>query len=438
MKKVTVEEFQKLRVHNQNVMAKTSGTLDKKDVRDMYERSMDAFGDQIVQTRMGRLQDAYGRNIAPYDVSLDEALKVFYGVDMLTYMKQMDIHMGTDTLASAAKRFGNDNLTNFGLTGLLVKHSEFDGLNNTGDINTSHRFIIPELIMAAIRTDYEHTSMYRNWIATEQNISQMKITMPIIKRGSATPRKLGEGESIPFGTVRFGQKEATVYKIGIGFKITDELVEQSSLNMLFNFLGEVGTDMSIGADVEAINILINGEQSDASESAPVVGVGSTVTGYTYKDLKRVVARMERLKRNVTRVITGETDGLDIALLEEFKGFAGDTKLGNINGILAKILTLANDIWIMPSNQVMLLDPNKAMAKLKYRGMKTETRRNPQNQEEELFVSDHIGFAILRRDARVILDKSVTYNATAGQTGGFPTYMDVDARINNAFKNLQGI
>ena len=125
------------------------------------------------------------------------------------------------------------------------------------------------------------------------------------------------------------------------------------------------------------------------------------------------------------------------MLEQFKGFAGDTKLGNINGIMAKVLSLANDIWVMPSNQVMLLDPTKAMAKLKYRGMKTETRRNPQNQEDELFVSDHIGFAILRRDARVILDKSVAYNSTAGETGGFPTYMDVDSRINNAFKNLQG-
>lgn len=437
MKKVTVEEFKKLRVHNANVMDKKTGTLDKKDVRDMYERSMDAFVNQIVQTRMGRLQDNFGRNIAPYDLSLDEALSAFYGINMLTYMKQMDIHMGTDTLASAAKRFGNDNLTSFGLDGLLVKHSEFDGLNTTGDINTAHRFIIPELIMAAIRTDYEHSSMYRNWIATEQNITQMKITMPIIKRGAATPRKLGEGESIPFGTVRFGQKEATVYKIGIGFKITDELVEQSSLNMLFTFLGEVGTDMSIGADVEAVNVLINGEQSDASESAPVVGVDATGTGFTYKDLKRVVARMERLKRNVTRVITGEDDGLDIALLDEFKGFSGDTKLGNINGILAKILSLANDIWVMPSNQIMVLSPTKAMAKLKYRGMKTETRRNPQNQEEELFVSDHIGFAMLRRDARVIVDKSVTYDPVAGQTGGFPLYMDVDARINNAFKNIQG-
>jgi hypothetical protein len=146
--------------------------------------------------------------------------------------------------------------------------------------------------------------------------------------------------------------------------------------------------------------------------------------------------MERLKRVVNRLITGENDGLDVSLLEEFKGFAGDTKLGNLNGILGKVLSLANDIWVMPSNQIMLLDPAKAMVKLKYRGMKTESRRNPQNQEDELFVSDHIGFAILRRDARVIIDKSVAYSATIGATGGFPTYMDIDSRISTAFKALQ--
>lgn len=435
MKKVTVEEFKKLRQHNANVMAKSAGSLQNTEVRDLYERSLAAFVKQIADTRMGRMFDKFGRPIAAYDVSFNEALKEFFGVDTATWLKQMEIHVGTDTLASTAKAFGNDNLTLTGLQDMLVKHSSFDGVNTTADIDSAHRWIIPELILAAIRTDYEHAAMYRNWIATEQNITQPKAIMPIIKRGAATPRKLGEGESIPFGTVRFGQKEAKVFKVGIGFKITDELIDQSSINLLFQFLGEVGTDMSIASDVHALDVLINGEQEDGSESSPVIGVETNGT-FAYRDLKRVVARMERLKRMVTRIITGEDDGLDIALLDEFKGFPGDTKLGNLNGIMGKILALANDIFVMPSNQVMMLDPKKAMAKLKYKGMKTETRRNPQNQEEELFVSDHIGFAVLRRDGRAIIDKSVDYDPVAGNTGGFPTYMDIDSRLATTFKFLQ--
>lgn len=436
MPKLTNEQFKNLRTHNANVMNGAQGSLNHSEVRSFYENSVGEFVASVVKTRSGKMFDTFGRPIAANDVSLDAALKMYYGVDLNTWMKQMEIYGKSDTLFTMARRFGVDNLTAGSMEGLLVQHSEFDGLNTTDDIDKSFRWLIPEVVLAAIRTDYEASSMHNNWIASTQNLTQRTAKMPIIKRGNATPRRIGEGESIPFGTISFGEKGIEVYKVGTGFKITDELVEASSLNLLFNFLGEVGTDMSLASDVEALNVLVNGDQESGAESAPVIGVG-TIGTVAYKDLKRVVARMERLKRMVTRIITGEEDGLDIALLQEFKGFAGDTKLGNLQGLMGKVLSLANDIYIMPDDQVMMLAPAKAMTKLQYRGMKTERRRNPQTQEDELFVSDYIGFGILRRDGRVIIDSSIAYSATAGATGAFPTYMDIDKRLATQFKNLQG-
>jgi len=426
------EKWAKLRTHNSNVMkGDFVGTLDPKDVRGAYEESFSEFVQGIIQTRLGRSEDKKGLPIPAYDLSFDQALKHAYGVDMKTYFKQMEIFMGTDTLARVAQRFGNDNLTSSVVQGALIRHSQFDGLNNTSDINSEWRFIIPEMIMAAIRTDYEASSLHANWIATTQTVNARDIKMPFIKRGNATPRKIEQAESIPFGTVAFGQKSATLYKVGIGFKMTDELVDQSSLDMLFNFLGEVGTDMSIASDVEALTVLVNGEQADGSESCPVIGTENG-SSFAYKDIKRGVSRLERLKRPVTRILYGEEDGLDINVLDQFKGFAGGTTLGQINGLMGKIISLQEDVYVMPSNQLMLLAPTKAMAKLKWKGMKTETRRNPQTQEEEIFVSDYIGFAILRRDGRLILDKSKAWSGNK-----FPDYMDIDSRINVSFKSLQG-
>ena len=432
MSKVTVEKLNKVRTHNANIMARKSGTMKENDVIEIYEQSFEDLVKNIIMTRNGRNQDKNGRNIPAYDVSFDEALKYAYGVDHKTYLRQMEVFMESDSIASAAKRFGNDNLNAFSLQEALVKHSQFDGLNTTGDISSEWRFIIPEMILTAIRVDYEGSSFHNNWIATTQNVTSRDIKMPYIKRGNAVPRKLAQGESIPFGTVRFGQKAAELYKVGIGFKLTDELVDQSSIDMLYTFLGEVGIDLSIGADSEALNVLINGEQADSSESAPVIGVGNTTTGFTYKDIKRGASRMERLKRAVTRVLYGEDDGLDIALLDQFKGFAGGTKLGQINGMMGKILSLQEDVFVMPDDQLMLLSPSRCMAKLRWKGLKTETRRNPQNQEEELFVSDYIGFAILRRDGRLIIDKSIEF-----ASNGFPTYMDIDSRLAETFKSIQG-
>lgn len=444
------EKLSKLREHNHALYKGDKvGTLKETEVTSAYEENLESFAKQVLEARQGKLVDEYGRKLSPNDISLPVALSACFGIiapekgergeqltskqkDMFVikhFLKQMQVFSGSDTLFSTAQRFGNDNLTVSGLESLLVKHSEFDAVNNTNQINPDFRFIIPELILAAIRVDYEAAAQYQNWIANTVNISQRKITMPQILRGSAIPKKVGEAESIPFGTVKFGQKEATVYKVGTGFKITDELVESSTLDLLFEFLGEVGIEMSIGADAQAAAILINGEQASGIESAPVVGVDDTTDGITFLDIKRVITRMLRLKRNANRILTGENDGIGISLLDEFKGFAGDKVLMSITNMFGIPANLQNDVFPMPNNQVMFLAPNDAMIRLQYRSMKTERRRNPQTQTDELFVSDYIGFAIKRRDGRVILDKSLAFASY-----GFPAYMDVDSRINQAFKS----
>lgn len=452
--KTQKEKLEKLREHNTAVYRGDKvGTLKKTEVTEAIQSSLEDFAREVVETRQGKMQDRYGRSLPAYDVTFAEALTDYFGVQVSDkdrfslplskkqkevavirqFLRQNEVSLGVDSLFSTAQRFGNDNLSATSLHNLMVAHSQFDALNNTGQIPSDYRFIIAELVLAAIRLDYEAGSQHSSWIASTVNISQKKVDMPQIKRGNAVPRKIGEAESIPFGTVRFGKKSADVFKVGIGFKITDELVEASSLDMMFEFLGEVGTEMAISADVEASRVLLNGEQDSLAESAPVIGV--TTTGqYKFKDLKRAISRLTRLKRNVSRVITGEEDGIDISLLDEFKGFAGDTKLSNLNSILGVPASLANDVFVMPSNQILLLAPEQAMFKLQYRSMKTEERRNPQTQENELFVSDHVGFAIKRRDARLIIDKSLSFGAP--DNASFPSYMDVDARIAQAFKTIQ--
>lgn len=449
--KTAQEKLAKLREHNTAMYRGDKvGTLKKTEVQEAIETNLENFSKEVIQTRQGRVQDRHGRHLPAYDVSFAEALTDYFGIQspdkdrfgvsltkkqkevavIRQFLRQMDVSLAGDTLASTAQRFGNSNLTATSLQNLMVAHSQFDALNNTSQIPSDYRFIIAELVLAAIRLDYEGGSQHNNWIAQTVNISQTKVTMPQIKRGAAVPRKIGEAESIPFGTVRFGKKDAEVFKVGIGFKITDELVEASTLDMMFEFLGEVGTEMSIAADVQASTVLLNGEQASLAESAPVIGV-ETTNQFKFKDLKRGISRLTRLKRNVSRILTSETDGIDLSLLDEFKGFSGDTRLANLNSILGVPASLANDVFVLPSNQILLLAPSEAMFKLQYRSMKTEERRNPQTQETELFVSDYIGFAIKRRDGRLLIDKSLAFSGN-----GFPSYMDIDTRISTAFKNLQ--
>lgn len=447
--KITREQFKKLSLHNLSVsMGDKDGRLIEKDVVDYTIDTLPDFVNQLQILRFGSEIDSKSRKIPLKDVSLAESLCKFYGFAMpdrdiynmplskkqkemfviQKFLRNLDVYM-SDSLHSVAKVYGDDNLSVASLNKMLLEHSTFQAPMNTTSIDASYRFLIPELILSAIRIDYEAASQHMNWISGITNISQREVTMPHIKRGNSGVRKIGEAESIPFGTVSFGKKKASVYKVGTGFKITDELVDSTPLSLLFQFLGEVGVDMSIGADVEAYTILRNGEQVNGDESAPVIGVNATGT-HGFKDLKRGYSRMKRLGKNANRLITGEESGIDISSLTQFEGFNGGTNIANMNTILGVPPILNNDIFVMPSDEIMLLDPTTAMTKLQYRGIRTEERRNPQTQEMEMFVSDHIGFAIVKRDSRLVIDNSVLIGSQ-----GFPAYMDIDARISEAFKTM---
>lgn len=429
MPKVDKKKLQNLRTHNANISAGKAGTMSRSEVRDTLEKDMENFVGSILRTRFGLRQDAKGNDIPAQDISLSQAVKEAYGVEKEVWLAQLGLHPNSVSLTRAAQMLGNDHLTSRSLEELLISHSEL--ANVTSDVPADYRFIIPELIMDAIRIGYEGATLHQNWISSTTQLSQDEVKMPHIKRGNMVPRKIGEAESIPFGSLQFGQKSASTFKIGIGFKVTDELVLQSKINMVAEAMSEVGVDMSIGADVEALNILINGEQTDGSESAPVIGVADTQNGVDYIDLIRATARMRRLKMAPERLISNEEESIEINLLPEFKGFDGIAKLAVLNSLTKRLPDFTNDLFVMPDNQVMLLHKAGAMYKFRFQQYKIERRRNPQTQEDEMFVSDSLGFGIKKRDSRLIIDGDLAFSAN-----GFPSYMDIDSRINQAFRTVQ--
>lgn len=425
-------ELSKLRRHNREVAAGNAGTEDVNDVRETVEETLVDFTKQVQKIRKGQAQDRKGNKLAPHDISLEQAVKNYYGFkDVNQFLVSLDVHARSHGFQELARRFGVDGINKESMERMLLAHSEsFANPMGTTEIDSAFRFIIPEIFTNAIRLGYQHASLHQNWIGGTQNLSTETLKMPFILRGDGMPSKVNEGANIPMGSIAFGKKEVTVFKIGTGFKITDELLMASTLDLLSIFLSEVGNDMAIGADSQAFSVLINGEQADGSESAPVVGVDNTTNGFAYKDIKKVFTRMKRLNQPANRIVAGEDDGINITGIDRFEGFQGQTRLASIRSIIGVPEVFDIDTYVLPANKILYVNQNRAMIKLQYRGMMTERRRNPQNQTEELYISDWINFAIVKRDARVVQDKSVTIGASP-----FPSYMDVDARINQAYQSI---
>lgn len=292
----------------------------------------------------------------------------------------------------------------------------------------SVRFLVPEIIRDALRLGLRRSPIWADNVAAEQTVSQLSFTQPHLNMSDAAPKYVGEAETIPTGTISFGQKTVKIRKMGKGIKIPDEVKNYVSLNVVAIYLQDFGVKLGQALDTLMIDVLINGEQTDGSESAPVVGV-DTVNTLTYKDLLRVWIRMARIGRVPLSIIAGEAIAIDTLNLTEFKtnqfGTRGAVGVPTSNALEIKTPIPAKTQYYVhgsvPEDQSIIIDPAAAIIKYNAQPLLVETERIVSNQTEATYATLTTGFGIVFRDARVIVDRSLDIDSVT-----FPSYMDVDA------------
>jgi hypothetical protein len=291
--------------------------------------------------------------------------------------------------------------------------------------DSAYRWLIPEIYREALRLGLRKSPIYPSLIAGEQGVTQVKVTMPAINMSEAVPARVGVAETIPIGNVSFDQKSVTIYKIGRGIKVPDEVRQYVALNLVSIFLQDFGVKMSMGLDALAINTLLNGDQADGSDSIATVGVANTTDGLVYKDLLKVWVRGARLGKNFTTMVSGEAMAIDILdLLTTTRVFG--TARANVN--IKTPIPQNSDLFIhgnVATDKVIVVDKSDALIKLNAQPLLVETERIVSNQTEETYASITTGFATIFRDSRLVLDRSVTSD--------FPTWMDPTSQENVIFK-----
>lgn len=331
----------------------------------------------------------------PKDVSFEEFIKEKFQVNLDSFVNDLGIDPAVDTVQN---------------------------LITTPDVDV--RWIIPEVFRTALLLGYRAAPIYPNIIAAEEQMRGLEHIMPHLNMSDANPHYVGEGETIPLGTISYGQKTVRIYKIGRGIKLTDEVVSYSSLNLVNIFMRDFGVKLGHATDVLSIDCLINGEQSDGSESAPVVGVDTTGS-LTYKDLLTIWVRMGRLGRIPNTLIGGETVAVDTLNLSEFKTPVMGVPRENL--VLKSPVPQKTNFFVhgnVPANQAIIVDPTAALIKFNGWPLKVESERIVSNQTEAFYVTLQTGFAKLFTDASLIVDRSKDIASNA-----LPSAMDVDSEQN---------
>jgi hypothetical protein len=311
--------------------------------------------------------------------------------------------------------------------GIDPNQTSVASLMTMSDMDESYRWLIPEIFRDAARLGLRNRPIYPDLIRGEENISQMQLTMPDIKMSDALPKKLNELETITTGTMSFGSKTVKISKMGIGFDISDEAMRYSSLNMLAIYLEDVGALLGMGLDTMMIETIINGDQAGGGDSIATIGVDTTST-LAYKDLVRSWIRMQRIGNRPTAMIAGENLGIDVMLMDEFRQNSGLNNLTpQISINLKTALPKAQDMYVhgaVPANKIIMLSKDNGLIKLNSSALRVETERNAKRQFDSFYLTVTTGFATLKRDARLMIDRSLAFGSN-----GFPAFFDVDAREN---------
>lgn len=335
----------------------------------------------------------------PIDVDLQEFIQKKWGISMDTLYLDLGIDPSIDTLEN-----------------IFTLPDE------------SVRFLVPEIIRDALRLGLRKAPIWKNLIAAEQTVKNPAITIPHINMSEATPRKVGEAETISTGMISFGQKTLKLTKIGRGIKIPYEVRNYVSINVVSIFLQDFGVKLGHGIDALMIDVLLNGEQGDGSESAPVVGI-LTPTTLVFADLLKVWVRLARLGRAPDSIIAGEDMALTTLNLTEFKtNSLGGTSPSGVpsatNMQLQTPIPNTTKYYIhgsMPADQQMIVDSSAAIIKYNSQPLLVESEKIVSNQTEATYATLTTGFGIVFRDARVVVDETLDISSN-----GFPDYMDVDA------------
>ena len=288
-------------------------------------------------------------------------------------------------------------------------------LTSSGDL----KYLAAEIIRQYILEGMNTTSTYLDLVAGVESVDQMVITTPWAKMLDEAPEGTGEAETIAEAGMTWGTKSVTMRKKAKAIKISDELLLTCKIPVLGYFLRRFGVALAAGLYVDGVNNLIIGDQTDNSDSAPVIGTDNPGV-VEYGDYLNVWIRGSRIFANYNNMLCSEVGAKSTLSLPEFKAQqytgAAMVNLKPKNRIVPSEMPffIANQLG---DGQRLLFDKPQAQIMLVFRPLLVESERIIMRQINGTACSIIAGYASLFRWAKIIIDSSQTF-----ASAGFPDYM----------------
>jgi hypothetical protein len=173
-------------------------------------------------------------------------------------------------------------------------------------VSSARKFYMDPVNRGAVQGTF-----YPDLIIREIPVPQPQAIVPKIDLSDAALASSNEAATIEEGSITYSTKTVTIAKRAKAIKITDEAVMFSSLSLLQIFLEDFGRLFGNTLNNDAVTTIINGEQSDLSEAATVIGVENTTNGITWFDLTRVAIQFGLIGQVGTQIIGNSTTAIEL-------------------------------------------------------------------------------------------------------------------------------
>ena len=289
----------------------------------------------------------------------------------------------------------------------------------TGEHAGGQRFVSPEVFLDPVNRGAVQGTFYPDLIIREIPVAQPQAIVPKIDMSDAALADSNEAATIEEGSITYSTKTVTIAKKARAIKITDEAIRFSSLSLLQIFMEDFGRLFGNTLNGMAVDTIVNGDQSDTSEAATVIGVEATANKITWLDYVRVAIRLGLIGQAGTQIIANETTANDFLNLAEVKNkqFNGNPLL---NVAVRTPLMMPQDLYVsahVAANKVIVQDPSSSIVQLTAVPLMVETERIVMKQINGTAMSIYTGFAKIQRKASIVLDGSILFSGN-----GFPSYM----------------
>lgn len=305
--------------------------------------------------------------------------------------------------------------------GIEIGGMTVEKMLNTSDLT---RYLFPEVFRDAIVRGLDYTPIYGRLVTGEERIESTGLTMPrmdwtTIDQSEIQLRDVNEGATITEGEIiTWAEKTVNIRKKGRGLKQTYESLMFTPIDLARVFFEELGVKLGADLDRELINVALNGDQDNGSESSPVIGAAVANT-LAYTDIARAWTRFRRLGRVSSLMLAGETDVLTILDMPQFQrtqpaGATTPTGVPTLN--VVNPLPTTQDIYVVdgvPTGMIVFVDVARAFVQLTAMPLLIETEKIVSRQLNGEYVSIITGFANIFKDGRLILDYRTNLSTNPG-------------------------